>query len=330
MHPIRILAFVASAATYLLIVLGGVVRITGSGMGCGDDWPLCNGRLIPSLSDTATFIEWGHRLVASGVSVLVVGLAALTLSRRATPGVAGSDGPLKPVLWAAGLLVIQVLLGAVTVWLELPPTTVVLHLATAMALVAALVVAGLRANSTADAPTDGRYWRGAVTALVMAGVAVLLGGLTANLGAAGACLGFPLCSGEVWPSQSNGGLAHIHWVHRLVAYALVAHLIGLVIAAVRRGALIPVRRAAVVALAIAALQVAVAAAMMLSVLQPHWRVTHVAAGTAVWVATVVLAWVARPRGAASVESRGLAIPPLTETGGPVSQLESYPAADWRA
>ena len=311
MQPIRILAFVASAATYLLIVLGGVVRITGSGMGCGDDWPLCNGRLIPSLSDTATFIEWGHRLVASGVSVLVVGLAALTLSRRATPGVAGSDGPLKPALWAAGLLVIQVLLGAVTVWLELPPTVVILHLATAMAMVAALIVAGLRANSTAAAQHDGRYWRGALTALVMAAVAVLLGGLTANLGAASACLGFPLCSGEVWPSQSNrgGGLAHLHWVHRLVAYALVAQLIGLVIAAVRRGAPTPVRRAAVAALGIAALQVAVAAAMMLSVLQPHWRATHVAAGTAVWVATVVLAWVARPRGAASVESRGLAIPP---------------------
>ena len=308
MQPIRILAFVASAATYLLIVLGGVVRITGSGMGCGDDWPLCNGRLIPSLGDTATFIEWSHRLVASGVSVLVVGLAALTLSRRATPGVAGGDGPLEPALWAAGLLVIQVLLGAVTVWLELPPTTVVLHLATAMVMVAALVVAGLRANSTPHAPTDGRYWRGAVTALVMAGVAVLLGAFTANLGAAGACLGFPLCSGEVWPSQSNGGLAHIHWVHRLVAYSLVAHLIGLVIAAVRRGAPTSVRRAAVVALGITAVQIAVAAAMMLSVLQPHWRATHVAAGTAVWVAMVVLAWAARSRGAASVESHGLAIP----------------------
>ncbi len=104
-------------------------------------------------------------------------------------------------------------------------------------------------------------------------------------------------------------MAHIHWVHRLVAYTLVAHLIGLVIAAVRRGAPTPVRRAAVAALGITTLQVAVAAAMMLSVLQPHWRATHVAAGTAVWVATVVLAWVARPRGAASVESRGLAIPP---------------------
>lgn len=315
MQPIRILAFVASAATYLLIVLGGVVRITGSGMGCGDDWPLCNGRLIPSLSDTATFIEWSHRLVALGVSVLVVGLATLTLSRRATPGVAGRDGPLKPALWAGGLLVIQVLLGAVTVWLELPPTVVILHLATAMAMVAALIVTGLRANSTAAAQHDGRYWRGALTALVMAAVAVLLGGLTANLGAASACLGFPLCSGEVWPSQSNpgggGGLAHLHWVHRLVAYALVAQLIGLVIAAVRRGATAPtaVRRAAVATLGIAALQVAVAAAMMLSVLQPHWRATHVAAGTAVWVATVVLAWVARPRGPASAESRGLAIPP---------------------
>ncbi|MCH7779099.1 MAG: COX15/CtaA family protein, partial [Gemmatimonadetes bacterium] len=62
MQIIRFLAFVASGASYLLIVLGGWVRISGSGLGCGDDWPLCNGRIIPQLSDMATLIEWAHRL----------------------------------------------------------------------------------------------------------------------------------------------------------------------------------------------------------------------------------------------------------------------------
>ena len=51
------LAWSAAASTYLLIVLGAVVRITGSGMGCGDDWPVCHGRLVPSLADIATLIE---------------------------------------------------------------------------------------------------------------------------------------------------------------------------------------------------------------------------------------------------------------------------------
>ncbi len=64
------LAWTAAACAYLLIVLGAVVRITGSGMGCGDHWPLCNGHLFPSLHDIPTVIEWSHRLLAALVSVL--------------------------------------------------------------------------------------------------------------------------------------------------------------------------------------------------------------------------------------------------------------------
>src|SRR5213592_3258194 len=69
------LAWVASTCTYLLIVLGAVVRITGSGLGCGEHWPLCNGHLFPPLNDIGTVIEWSHRLVAGLVTILVVALA---------------------------------------------------------------------------------------------------------------------------------------------------------------------------------------------------------------------------------------------------------------
>ena len=54
-----------------LIVLGGVVRITGSGMGCGDHWPLCNGEWFPPL-DLPTMIEIGHRWAAALVSMVVL------------------------------------------------------------------------------------------------------------------------------------------------------------------------------------------------------------------------------------------------------------------
>src|SRR6266498_4020240 len=74
-RPFVTLAWIAAASAYVLIVLGAVVRISGSGMGCGDHWPLCNGHLIPPLTDIPTVIEWSHRLVAGVVSVLVVGLA---------------------------------------------------------------------------------------------------------------------------------------------------------------------------------------------------------------------------------------------------------------
>jgi heme A synthase len=64
----RRIAMIAAGLTVGLITLGGVVRITGSGMGCGDHWPLCNGRLFPNLSDSLEIIEWSHRWVAAMVS----------------------------------------------------------------------------------------------------------------------------------------------------------------------------------------------------------------------------------------------------------------------
>ena len=76
------LAWAAAAATYLLIVFGAIVRITGSGMGCGDDWPLCNGHVLPPFDDLATVIEWGHRQIAVLLSILVFALAAYSVWGR--------------------------------------------------------------------------------------------------------------------------------------------------------------------------------------------------------------------------------------------------------
>src|SRR6266481_7483435 len=114
MTRFRRLAWAAAVCTYLLIVLGAIVRITGSGLGCGDHWPLCNGHLFPPLDDIGTVIEWSHRLVAALVSGLVVGLAAYARWLRGD-GRREMDAPGKVSYAALGLLVIQVLLGAVTV-----------------------------------------------------------------------------------------------------------------------------------------------------------------------------------------------------------------------
>ena len=99
-----------------LITLGGVVRITGSGLGCGDHWPLCDGQWFPPL-DLTTLIEISHRWVAGLVTVAVF---ALAVSRVAPPP---PDQPAlrRPAVVAAVLLVIQVLLGPVIVEAR-PPT----------------------------------------------------------------------------------------------------------------------------------------------------------------------------------------------------------------
>ena len=265
-----LLAWTAAAATYLLIVLGAVVRITGSGMGCGDHWPLCNGHLLPPLHDIGTVIEWSHRLVAALVSILVVGLAGYAWWLRRIPGLA--PGVSRAPLIALGLLVPQVLLGAIAVKTGLTPAIVVLHLAMAMLLLATLLVTARDAvGAQHAAPLQ-------LPLLVLAFVTVLFGALTANLGAAAACTGFPLCNGQVWPSA--GGLAAVHWIHRLLAYSLAASVLIVAVKSKRRGMW------AVVALVL--LQVTVGAATVLLGLPPALQAAHVAVGAAVWASLVLL------------------------------------------
>ena len=264
------LAWSAAACTYLLIVLGAIVRITGSGLGCGDHWPLCNGHVFPPLDDIGTIIEWSHRLVAALVSILVVALAGydwwLRPPQRRT---------VRPSYVALSLLVLQVLLGAVTVKLELPPWSVVLHLGTAMLLLATLLVV-----ATSPPGPLAISWRGGTTVLIsLAFVTVLFGALTANLGAAAACGGFPLCNGQVWVTA--GPLALIQWTHRLLAYSLTALA---TVWALRTPAPGPK-----IVLGLVALQVGVGGATVLLGLPRGLQAVHVAVGAAVWAGMVLAA-----------------------------------------
>jgi len=111
---------------------------------------------------------------------------------------------------------------------------------------------------------------------------VLFGALTANLGAAAACGGFPLCNGEVWITA--GPLALIHWTHRLLAYALA---IVTTVWAVRTP-----ERGPKIVLGLIALQIGLGAATVLLGLPPLLQAAHVAIGSAVW-GGVVLAILAR-------------------------------------
>ena len=235
------LALASVIATFGLIVLGGIVRVTGSGLGCGGEWPLCDGSLIPPLTKE-DIIEYSHRLVASAiVGPLVLGtfLLAFFKYRRARSVVI-------PAAVSVVLLLAQGGLGGVTVLTELPGHIVAAHMALAQALFACLIliaVAALRFSSPAsepeaaprtDANPDGSALeRGTGDTLiagrnrfpVLAGAAalftylLLLSGsyVTATPGALAACPQWPLCDGTFWPSDS---LETIHMLHRVVAAAV--------------------------------------------------------------------------------------------------------------
>ena len=261
-------------------------------MGCGDHWPRCNGEWFPPL-DLATLIEISHRWAAAVVSLLVISVAVVALRRhRREPELR------NPALLAAVILVIQVLLGAVTVKLVLPPSVVITHFANAMLLLAALLVVALRASSAARLPLP-RGQRHGSHGLVLATagvgfVVILFGAQVANFDAGLLCLGFPLCNGSALPPE--GALAGLHWTHRALAFGFLA-LLGVLVTRVgrNRGAGTaqlpgtgPLRRWAFVVLGATLVQVAVAAAMILHLLPTGLRALHLFVGTAIWAALVVL------------------------------------------
>ncbi|MGH6691677.1 MAG: COX15/CtaA family protein [Gammaproteobacteria bacterium] len=288
------LAFLASIYTYALVVFGGMVRITGSGMGCGPDWPRCNGEWIPTFT-FETLIEYMHRLLAAGIGIVVLAVLGYALVHRHIPGIGGKGGALRPLAAAAVLLVAQALLGAITVWLELPTEVTVAHFVTAMIFMATLILAAVRgglfgAPASHDEPTA---WRLALTTASLGLVVVGLGAVTANTaGAPTGCMGFPLCNGRLLPPA--GVLpAEIQWAHRLAAFALLLLALAGAWNARRDAVTSRVQRAATVAATLVAVQIGVAAMLMLFRLPPSLQALRLAAGAAVWFALVVWAALAR-------------------------------------
>ncbi|HET8648688.1 MAG TPA: COX15/CtaA family protein, partial [Gemmatimonadales bacterium] len=283
---LRRLAWTGSALAFGLIVLGGVVRITGSGMGCGEHWPNCNGEWFPPL-DLPTLIEISHRWVAALVSVAIIAVAAVAWKRHRH-----ERSLVVPATLALVLLIIQVLLGAITVKLTLPPWVVITHLANAMILLAVLLVTALRAGEPADQQrTPPRHAARPLVHLTagLGFLVILFGAQTANFNAGLLCLGFPLCNGQLLPPANH--LAGLHWTHRMLAFLFLGFTIVLVSRISRRGETegwARVRTAAWWVLGLTVVQIGVAAAMILNLLPPALRVLHLLVGTAVWVSLVIL------------------------------------------
>jgi heme a synthase len=298
-RALRILAVAASTATYLLIVAGGVVRVSGSGLGCGvrgQDWPLCHGRLVPP-ADVATVIEFSHRMLATLSTCLVVALAVVAWSRyrhlrRIT----------LPATAVVGLLVVQILLGAVTVELRLPGDVVLVHLANALLLLGVLLYAAVQcfvtssqgAPSTAVDPARAAAARRMRWAAAATFALVLSGALVVANGAGFACAGWPLC-GDGFQLE-GGGLAADNLLHRGVAGVVAVGLAFAVHGVLRthRG----VRAVRVAALCVLLLLVAqvVAGAVLVEVrLLPASRGVHLALASALWAATAVLTVLVQPR-----------------------------------
>lgn len=304
--------------TYVLIVIGGIVRITGSGLGCGDDWPLCNGQLIPAFSDPTletvkTMIEYSHRIVAGSIGLLTLAWLGLVGLR--------ARWLLRVALLSLGLLIVQVLLGMITVKIQLHYFAVVPHLGTAMAffgvLLAAFVMARLgpsalqpRLGARAQAALR-RYRLLTIACVVGFYLVLLLGAVVANKHAMWACLDLPTC-----PITTD--LALFQMVHRAAAVLTTLLIAILAILTWRMRLDRPLRLAAGWGLGLTMLQIAVGVGQVMLARSGNdapvmtARAVHLAVGAAAWGALVVLAALAfRPlafEGAREREAEGASNP----------------------
>lgn len=303
--PSRLLAVVAlltAITTYSLIVVGGVVRTTGSGLGCGasggrNDWPFCRGGLLPPLEQHAV-IEFSHRWLAAVVVVAALALLALTWGRYRHLRALTVTASLFSVF-----LVLQVVLGAVTVYNLLPPEVVMVHLANAELLLGCAVLItvlsvtdggrGLRARAAAAQPAVRRAAWWAVAAATATFLLVLSGAFVVAKGAGADCAGWPLCGNGI--QLSGDRLAAYNLGHRVVAAVVAALLALAVMRAVRAWRGVGVIRGSGVAVGLMLLAQIVAGAVLVSTRLPAGvRSLHEALASGLWAAVVLLAILVRP------------------------------------
>ena len=306
---LRRASYVALLVACVHVVFGAIVRISGSGMGCADSWPKCrhpdgNTYWFPPFDHPQIVIEWTHRLLAVLLLAAVASLVAVAWRRRAELRTAGLPSVLAPAATALGLGVLAAAFGAVTVFLENPAWATAVHKVIAASLLAAIVAAVIRAGGlgatrlaaqrAAGALVTAKTARGALAATGLTLSAILMGAFTAKTpDAAIACKGFPLCGA----GSLGGGPQHIQLTHRVIAYLLVLHLIGLAIAVARRreaGALVTATR---VALGVALLQVVLAVGMLhTNFTVAAIRSMHQATGMGLWIVTFATFYLARMAG----------------------------------
>jgi heme A synthase len=275
----RRLAFTTAVFAYLQIALGGVVRVTGSGLGC-PDWPLCHGRPYPA-ADVHSIIEYSHRTVGTITGVLLIAtvVAAWIVFRRVRPVVAWVATASLVAIAAEGAL------GGVVVANELASWLVLIHLALAMIILGCVLATAILSLPASPGIRD----RVAPVAAAATYLLMLTGSTVVASGADEGCHSWPLCGGGLTPSFA--GADAFTMLHRgsvllvgiLVVYAMVI--------AMRRSETRPV---AIATLIVLGLQVAIGAgaavtdAALLTGL-------HVAIATLVWAGVLTIALLNLPR-----------------------------------
>jgi heme a synthase len=273
--------------TFILVVWGGIVRNSGAGLAC-PDWPLCHGQIIPPL-EPLILLEWSHRLLASLVGFVTLGIAIAIVSQKEYRSALG----LK-VLIAIVLLIIQVILGGLTVMNLLSPHFVTVHLGVGLLFFTTLVLMLVQSRGVYfQLESDTKsclYGLAALTSLAVF-AQVLLGGWVASNHAGLACPDFPMCQGQWIPDNLSGAILYqvLHRVGALTVLGLILALFVLTVKAAHK----PAKGMMIGILAVTLLQFTLGILNVFLEIPPPLSVAHLGMGYALFV--MLLAFVYKVR-----------------------------------
>ena len=288
-YYLRLLA----AASLLLIAAGGLVTSTDSGLAV-PDWPNTYGYFMFAFPFSkmvgGILYEHGHRLIASVVGLMTIGLAvwAWRVETRAW---------VRRLAWIAlGAVVAQGLLGGITVIYLLPKPISISHAGLAQLFFALVVSLGIftspgwRARFGRSEPLDDPLLaRLGLAVPVLVYLQILLGATMRHNDAGLAIPDFPLAFGRLLPPEWSLGIS-LHFAHRLGAVAVTVAAVALIVRVLRvhrhRSEL---ARPALLLGTVLLAQIGLGAWTVWSGLQPHINTAHVATGGLLWVVSVALA-----------------------------------------
>lgn len=199
----------------LVLIMGGTVTKTDSGDGCGTDWPLCHGKLIPTNPSVETMIEYSHRVVSGIEGLLIIALAIWTfiaVKHRV-------DVKIFAFL-AFIFMLIQSIIGAGAVIWQQSDAILALHFGISLVSFASLLILTiLLFEGDREHQVVSRRLRSHLYGLsIYTMIVVYTGAYVRHLGATYACVGWPVCEQNVWTFES-----YVQMGHRIMAGILVLY-----------------------------------------------------------------------------------------------------------
>lgn len=307
----RSLTLTTLFATLALIVVGGIVRVSDSGLGCGpagaglEGWPFCGGRVIPVI-DTRMIIEYTHRALASAVGLLLIIMVVIAWRKLRE-----NRDVVRLTTASLVLVIAEGLLGALTVEHGLHATLVAIHLGISMVIVGLLLILAFHCRErTPEHPADGESDPSlltrilAVVAPALTWTTIVIGGYVAGTqrygtpeGDAGFSAGAHMACGDQFPRCLGGwfpyGASHeVNWQlnHRLFMYLTAIAVIWLAVQLWRSASSGALRKLATASVVVLLAQILLGAYNVWGGEHRGMILAHLTLGTVLWLTVLTTAW----------------------------------------